>query len=109
MASVTNTDTARALPPLPLLCFAAYVLYLFARAVYRLYLHPLSKFPGPRTAAITTWYEAYYEVVLKGQYSRQITKLHEKYGRMVSVLRKMAFYLCAPGDYISRVTCRMFA
>lgn len=78
MNSDTNTHS---LPSLPLLCLVVYVAYLLARAVYRLYLHPLAKFPGPKTAAVTTWYEAYYEIVLRGQYYKQISKLHDQYGR----------------------------
>ena len=82
MTSQTNTDTARVLPSVPLLCFAAYFAYLIARAFYRLYLHPLAKFPGPKIAAVTSFYEGYYEIVLKGQYSKQISKLHDQYGTL---------------------------
>lgn len=81
MKSDTSTGTAQSMPSLPLLCIVAYVAYLLARAVYRLCLHPLAKFPGPKTAAVTSWYEAYYEIVLRGQYYKQIAKLHDEYGR----------------------------
>jgi hypothetical protein len=70
---------------LPALGVLAYVVFLIARVFYRLYFHPLSRFPGPRIAAATSWYEAYYEIVLKGQYSKQISKLHDKYGPIVRV------------------------
>jgi hypothetical protein len=69
--------TAGALPVLAL----SLLTYAIALAVYRLYLHPLAKFPGPRIAAITSWYEGYYEVVRNGQYSRKISKLHDEYGQ----------------------------
>lgn len=68
------------LPPLPVLLAAAALAYGVGLLVYRLFLHPLAKFPGPRLAAITSFYEGYYEIVLKGQYSRQISKLHDVYG-----------------------------
>lgn len=35
---------------------SAYVLYCFAIVIHRLYLSPLSNFPGPRLAAATQWY-----------------------------------------------------
>ena len=50
---------------------------------YRLFLHPLTRFPGPRLAAISRWYEAYYDVVLGGQYTSKIAELHRIYGKLV--------------------------
>lgn len=64
---------------LPLLAVST-LIYVIALVVYRLYLHPLAKFPGPRIAAVTSWYEGYYEIVKNGQYSRKISKLHDEYG-----------------------------
>ncbi|KAF2107670.1 cytochrome P450 [Lophiotrema nucula] len=68
-----------------LLSLVTAVVYVRSLVVYRLYLHPLAKFPGPRLAAITSWYEAYYEIVLKGQYSRKISELHDIYGPILRV------------------------
>jgi len=59
---------------------AALAAYLVVLALYRLHLHPLARFPGPRLAAVTSWYEGYYEIVQNGQYSRHISKLHDHYG-----------------------------
>lgn len=56
--------------------------YIVSIVFYRLYLHPLSKFPGPKLAAATRWYEAYHDVVLDGQYTFKIAKLHETYGEL---------------------------
>jgi hypothetical protein len=64
---------------LPVLAVAL-LTYLVAIVIYRLYLHPLASFPGPRLAAVTSWYEGYYEIVKNGQYSRKISKLHDEYG-----------------------------
>ena len=50
-------------------------------AAYRLYFHPLSKVPGPRLAALTSWYEVYYDLIQSAQFPWKIMKLHEKYGK----------------------------
>ena len=56
------------------------VLYLLCGALYRLYLSPIAGFPGPKLAALTYWYEAYYDVVKKGKYVFEIENMHHKYG-----------------------------
>lgn len=66
----------------PVLC-AAVLLYFIGRAFYRLYLSPLAKFPGPKLAALTLWYEGYYDIVKRGQYTFEIRRMHEKYGTVV--------------------------
>jgi hypothetical protein len=63
------------------IAFAA-VIYFLSMAFYRLFLHPLAGFPGPMIAAITRYYEAYYDVIQNGQYTFQIAKMHEKYGKI---------------------------
>ncbi|KAI9711590.1 MAG: hypothetical protein M1820_002155 [Bogoriella megaspora] len=60
-------------------------MYLFLVALYRLFIHPLAKFPGPKLAALTTWYEGYYDVIRRGRYIFQIGKLHDKYGPIVRI------------------------
>ena len=60
---------------------AAYAVYLVSLAVYRLYFSPLVKFPGPKLAALTNWYEFYYDVVREGEFTWQIQKLHRRYGK----------------------------
>ena len=61
----------------------AWLVYLVALAIYRLYLHPLAKFPGPRLAALTQWYEFYYDVSLRGQFLFKVEEMHKKYGSSV--------------------------
>lgn len=68
------------LSPSVALALALAAAYLATLTLYRLYFHPLAKFPGPRMAAVTSWYEAYFEIVLNGQYSRKISQLHDLYG-----------------------------
>lgn len=59
--------------------------------VYRLYFHPLAKFPGPKLAAATLWYEFYYDAVKQGQYTFEIQRMHEKYGTVNEVSGNLAF------------------
>lgn len=54
--------------------------YLLGLAIYRLYFSPIAKFPGPKLAALTLWYEFYYDVVKRGKYTWEIEKMHQKYG-----------------------------
>ena len=63
----------------------AYVVYVFLRAIYRITLHPLAKFPGPKLAAISHKYEWYYDGVKVGQYTSEIARMHEQYGAFHSV------------------------
>ena len=64
--------------------FATYVVLLY---LYRLTLHPLAKFPGPKLAAISNWYEFYYDVMLHGKFTEHIQKLHKQYGEPSSSYR----------------------
>lgn len=49
-------------------------------AIYRLHLHPLSKYPGPRIAAITGLYEIYFLARGSGAFEGEIIRLHQRYG-----------------------------
>ncbi|ERS99014.1 Cytochrome P450 family protein [Sporothrix schenckii 1099-18] len=63
-----------------------FVVYLVGLGVYRLFFHPLAKVPGPRIAALTSWYCAYYDVYLGGQYIWKIKQLHEQYGPVLRIM-----------------------
>lgn len=56
--------------------------YAAILVIYRLRFSPLADFPGPRMAACTQWYEAYYDLVADGgaMFTFHIQKLHEQYG-----------------------------
>jgi hypothetical protein len=62
------------------------VLYFLSTAIYRLYLSPIAKFPGPKLAALSFWYEFYFDVVKGGQYTWEIGRMHDKYGSVTSML-----------------------
>ncbi|KKZ65112.1 hypothetical protein EMCG_01352 [[Emmonsia] crescens] len=61
------------------------IIYVAGGVIYRLYISPLSKFPGPKLAAATLWYEFYYDAVCKGRYTFKIKELHQKYGPIIRV------------------------
>ncbi|KAE8371809.1 cytochrome P450 [Aspergillus bertholletiae] len=75
--------------------------YLLLLAIYRLYLSPLAAFPGPRLAALTMWYQAYYDLCLRGQYFRRIEQLHKQYGPVVRI-NPYEIHVNDP-DYLSEV------
>ncbi|GAW17296.1 hypothetical protein ANO14919_067510 [Xylariales sp. No.14919] len=52
--------------------------YFATLIFYRLFLHTLAGFPGPKLAAISRWYEAYYDVAQNGQYTSKIAELHKR-------------------------------
>lgn len=72
----------------PLLAVAALIViasYTVYGALYRLFFSPIASFPGPRLAALTMWYEFYYDVVKPGQYTWKIAELHKKYGPIIRI------------------------
>ena len=56
------------------------VVWIVGFIITRLYFHPLSKFPGPRVAALTRWYEFYHDVLRDGTYVKYYPELHNKLG-----------------------------
>ncbi|KAL9597628.1 MAG: hypothetical protein Q9219_005011 [cf. Caloplaca sp. 3 TL-2023] len=59
--------------------------YFLGLVLYRLYLSPLAKFPGPKLAAATFLYEGYHDVIRRGKYTFKIRDLHAKYGPIVRI------------------------
>ncbi|TVY92481.1 Cyrochrome P450 monooxygenase [Lachnellula willkommii] len=68
-------------PPttLPGVIVALVVVWCIQTAIYRLYFSPVAQFPGPKLAALTLWYEFYYDVWLGGQYVFKMHEFHEQY------------------------------
>ena len=76
---------------------AAYAIYLISIGVYRLFLSPLARFPGPKLAALSNWYEFYYDVIREGEFTFHIQELHKKYGKTRRLPRKeQSFSRAAP-------------
>ena len=67
----------RSMIPLLVVCLLVFPVLL---AIYRNSVHPLAKYPGPKLAAASYWYEYYYDVTMKGRYIWKIMDLHEQYG-----------------------------
>lgn len=55
-------------------------LYAVLRVAYRLWLHPLAHFPGPKLAASTFWYQFYHDAIHQGEYMHKIREMHATYG-----------------------------
>ncbi|KAL0573598.1 hypothetical protein V5O48_008357 [Marasmius crinis-equi] len=72
------------MPPL-ILFFQASVLSALSIFVYRVFFHPLRKFPGPRLAAASTLYEAYYDIIQDGSFLEHLHWLHDVYGPVVRI------------------------
>ncbi|KAI1131072.1 putative cytochrome P450 [Nemania abortiva] len=54
---------------------------------YRVYLHPLAKFPGPKLTAATGWYETYIDLFQRPRrnFTDEIARLHDIYGPIVRI------------------------
>ncbi|KAH8674466.1 hypothetical protein BGZ60DRAFT_404084 [Tricladium varicosporioides] len=48
-------------------------------------LSSLSHIPGPRLAAIPSWYECYYNIYRPAQYVFKIRQLHATYGPIIRI------------------------
>ncbi|KAJ4316738.1 hypothetical protein N0V94_005295 [Neodidymelliopsis sp. IMI 364377] len=65
---------------------ALWIGYRISIALYNISpFHPLSRFPGPKIAAASYLYEAYYDWWLLGRYGKAIARMHEQYGPVVRI------------------------
>ena len=67
--------------------------YLIALAIYKLYLSPISRFPGPKTWAVSRI--PYLQEMQNGSLVHRIKELHEKYGEIVRIAPNELSYISA--------------
>ncbi|MCJ1251964.1 hypothetical protein MMC30_009202 [Trapelia coarctata] len=60
---------------------ASFFLYVIGVLIYRLYFHPLAKYPGPLLARITDWHPFYHSAL--GDRHLEFYRTHQKYGKFV--------------------------
>ncbi|KIA76001.1 cytochrome P450 [Aspergillus ustus] len=73
------------MPSIIIVAISAYVAYNLGLGVYRVFFHPLARFPGPKYAALSRWHERYYDVYLGGKFIFWIEVQHRKYGPVVRI------------------------
>ncbi|KAK0377483.1 hypothetical protein CLIM01_05145 [Colletotrichum limetticola] len=88
MASNTIVDGLKAALSLNVVAYfiVLYIAYHIAIALYNISaFHPLAHFPGPKIAAASYLYEAYFDWWLLGRYGKVIARMHEHYGPIVRI------------------------
>ena len=70
------------------------LLHFGGLCIYRLFLHPLARVPGPSLAACTKLYQTYYS----RKYFEQIGILHDVYGPVVRICPN-EIHLADPANY----------
>ncbi|KAG5970480.1 hypothetical protein E4U55_001665 [Claviceps digitariae] len=63
------------------LVVGAVALYTLGLIVYRLFFHPLAKYPGPFLAKMTDGYQLYH--AYKGDRHLEFWRMHQRYGKVV--------------------------
>lgn len=55
--------------------------------VRRIWFSPLSKFPGPKLAALSLCYEFYFNFIKEGSFLWKIKDMHKKYGKLYASIK----------------------
>ena len=65
---------------------AALIVLFSAKVVYRLFFHPLAAYPGPKLAAVTRFYGAFFDLSpSSSSYVKMLPALHAKYGKFTDM------------------------
>lgn len=68
--------------PLTVFALGSYI------AIYRLFLSPIAKFPGPKIAALTNAYQFYFDVIKGGRMPWELIRVHDTYGKLRHTCRR---------------------
>lgn len=81
-----------------------------ALAIYRLCFSPLALagVPGPKIAAVTAWYEFYWDCVQQGRYLFKIEQMHQKYGPFLLFPFIAPFICTAFNTYVALTRLYLF-
>jgi cytochrome P450 len=86
MPLISPHPTRLAMTPVTaLLCLglALWAVLSVSRIIYNVWLHPLSKYPGPIAAKASDWWKVYIELWKKESMTNVLTRLHRQYGDVV--------------------------
>ncbi|KAJ5583602.1 hypothetical protein N7535_002222 [Penicillium sp. DV-2018c] len=73
--------------------FTMLPIYIVGWTVYTLFFHPLSRYPGPKLAAITPLVHLLWDI--RGEQHSTIKRLHDKYGDVVRIAPNALTYRAA--------------
>ena len=77
-----GTQKSEYISPQVIALFCIFATLLKAgQLLYRLVFHPLANYPGPKVAAVTNLYGAYHDLVSSRSLCRQVSHLHDAYGK----------------------------
>ncbi|GAM42250.1 hypothetical protein TCE0_044r16037 [Talaromyces pinophilus] len=77
--------------------FGLYAAFWVLRAVYYLTLHPLARYPGPRSAAVSTWW--IYRLSKTYRIEQRLEQLHKRYGTKVLRIAPNELHIDDPSFY----------
>jgi cytochrome P450 len=62
------------------------VLLIAVRCIYRLTLHPLARFPGPKLAGLSSIYAMIWDLPVSTSYIKNFGKWHDQYGPIIRIM-----------------------